>query len=408
MLKFSDKQLAFWRGANRRWNVKCGAVRSGKTFLDCFLIPRRIRALSGLPGLCLLMGESRRSMQRNLIEPLRSVWGSFFVGDIRSDGVALLFGEKVFCLGADCARRGGALLGSSVKYCCADEVTLWNPSVFDVLKSRLDKPYSLCDVSCNPADPFHPFKKFLDGGGEDVFSDTFTIYDNPFLSRDFVASLEREYAGSVLFDRYILGRWCAGGGLAFPNFAKDITSFNITKNELPLLRCCCVGYDLGGRGSDFALVACGVGFDGDVFVLRSLRRAPSDDFAADDCVALALNFISEVERDFGVRVSRCYVDDNCFTVVNSLNRVRPIFFGAAGVKSVMPLRDRPFFLARLLGDRRLKILDSGCEAFIDSLARVSFDSALSFPVFADGSGGVLDVLDAFFYSVADDYSFLGG
>lgn len=406
MLKFSDKQLAFWRGANCRWNVKCGAVRSGKTFLDCFLIPKRLRALSGLPGIPLLMGESRRSLQRNLIEPLRSIWGSFFVGDIRSDGVAFLFGEKVFCLGAGDAGRCDALFGSSVKYCCADEVTLWNPAVFDVLKSRLDKPYSVCDVSCNPAGPNHPFKKFLDGAGEDVFSQIFTIYDNPFLTPDFVSSLEREYAGSVLFDRYILGRWCAADGLAFPNFASDVSSFKITKKELPPLRSCCVGYDLGGRRSDFALVACGVAFDGSVVVLRSFRRVPSENFAADDSVALALDFIAGVERDFGVRVSRCYVDDNCFTVVNSLNRVRPIFFGAAGVKSVMPLRDRPFFLARLLSARRLKILNLGCDDFIDSLANVSFDSKSVFPILADGDGGVLDLLDAFFYSVADDYSFL--
>ena len=40
---FTDKQMEFWQNANARWNVKTGATRSGKTYMDYYVIPKRIR-----------------------------------------------------------------------------------------------------------------------------------------------------------------------------------------------------------------------------------------------------------------------------------------------------------------------------------------------------------------------------
>ena len=44
----SPKQLEFWREANHRWNFKVGATRSGKTYMDYFLIPRRLLQAAGI------------------------------------------------------------------------------------------------------------------------------------------------------------------------------------------------------------------------------------------------------------------------------------------------------------------------------------------------------------------------
>lgn len=51
MSMFSDKQQEFLNNANRRWNVKYGATRSGKTYLDYYVIPKRIRRVANLPRL---------------------------------------------------------------------------------------------------------------------------------------------------------------------------------------------------------------------------------------------------------------------------------------------------------------------------------------------------------------------
>lgn len=99
MIDFSLKQKAFWKEANHRWNVKSGATRSGKTYLDYYIIPKRIRSLSRKDGLIVLLGNTKGTLQRNVIEPLQNIWSTSLVSDIRSDNTAMLFGERCYCLG---------------------------------------------------------------------------------------------------------------------------------------------------------------------------------------------------------------------------------------------------------------------------------------------------------------------
>ena len=61
-----------------------------------------------------------------------------------------MFGEDVYCLGAEKVSQVSKIRGSSLKYCYGDEVVDWNQDVFNMLKSRLDKPYSCFDGACNP------------------------------------------------------------------------------------------------------------------------------------------------------------------------------------------------------------------------------------------------------------------
>ena len=150
---FSQKQTEFLNNATHRWNIKLGATRSGKTFLDYFVIPKRIRAVKGKDGLVVLLGNTKGTLQRNIIEPLQKIWGSKYVSDIKSDNTAYMFGEKVHCLGADKINQVDRLRGSSIKYCYGDEVVTWHKEVFDMLKSRLDKDYSKFDGTCNPENP---------------------------------------------------------------------------------------------------------------------------------------------------------------------------------------------------------------------------------------------------------------
>lgn len=139
-MSFSPMQQKYFRSATHRWNVKSGATRSGKTYMDYYLIPKRIRAVAGCDGLVVLLGNTKGTLQRNIIEPLQNIWGGSFVSSIKSDNTAMLFGETVYCLGADKVNQVDRLRGSSIKYCYGDEVVTWHPEVFDMLKSRLDKP----------------------------------------------------------------------------------------------------------------------------------------------------------------------------------------------------------------------------------------------------------------------------
>ncbi len=224
---FSKMQREYFQKATHRWNIKQGATRSGKTYMDYFVIPKRIRRVAGEDGLVVLLGNTKGTLQRNIIEPLQNLWGVELVSNIRSDNTAILFGEKCYCLGADKVNQVDRLRGSSIKYCYGDEVVTWHEDVFEMLKSRLDKPYSRFDGTCNPDNPYHWFKQFLDGNA-DIYSQQYCIDDNPYLDPAFVDNLKREYEGTVYYDRYILGRWTIAEGLVYPMFNRE---FHIKPTE---------------------------------------------------------------------------------------------------------------------------------------------------------------------------------
>lgn len=214
----SPKQIEFCKQGNRRWNFKGGATRSGKTYLDFrWIIPIRIRERIGKDGLAVILGVTKSTIERNVLEPMRNVYGDAMVGTISSDNTVHIFGEKCYCLGAEKVSQVSKIRGASIKYCYGDEVADWSEEVFELLKSRLDKEYSCFDGTFNPQYPNHWLKKFLDSDA-DIFSQTYTIDDNPFLPDSFKENLKREYAGTVFYDRYILGKWVLAEGLVYSMF----------------------------------------------------------------------------------------------------------------------------------------------------------------------------------------------
>lgn len=215
-MSFSKMQQDFLMNCNHRWNIKTGATRSGKTFLDYFVIPKRIMKCRG-DGLIVLLGNTKGTLERNILEPMRSIWSAELVGQISSNNTVRIFGKKCYALGADKINQVSKLQGAAFEYCYGDEITTWHEDVFQMLKSRLSCPNSCFDGTCNPDSPMHWFKSFLDSDA-DIYQQAYTIDDNPFLDPDFVSNLKKEYAGTVYYDRFILGKWALASGLIYPMF----------------------------------------------------------------------------------------------------------------------------------------------------------------------------------------------
>lgn len=242
----TEKQKEYIRCSNRRWNLKHGATRSGKTFLDYYLIPLRIRDRAEKEGINLILGNTQGTIQRNLIVPMQQIWGSEFVTDIRSNNTAYIFGQRVYCLGADKSNNVDRIRGASVKYCYGDEVATWNPAIFEMLKSRLDKPYSMFEGTTNPRSPTHWLKKFIDSDA-DVFAQHYSIDDNTFLDEKVKEEMKKEYTG-VYYDRFIRGLWVLAEGLIYPMFQDAL--------EVPPEKCeqTIVSLDYGTMNAFAALV----------------------------------------------------------------------------------------------------------------------------------------------------------
>lgn len=216
-MPFTKKQQEFFNNASHRWNFKIGATRSGKTYGDFFWIAKRIRNRVNKEGASVILGVSKSTIERNILEPMRVKWGQDLVRTISTDNTCYLFGDRVHCLGAEKVSQVSKIRGMSIKYCYGDEVAEWNKEVFELLKSRLDKSYSCFDGALNPEGPNHWLKQFLDSDA-DIYKQHYTIFDNPYLPSEFVEQLCKEYEGTVYYDRYILGNWALAEGLIYPMY----------------------------------------------------------------------------------------------------------------------------------------------------------------------------------------------
>lgn len=225
IIEITPKQAEYIVNAHHRWNFAVGAVRSGKSHMAVqYIIPQGLRERHGKKGINLILGASKENIERNVLEPMRQIWGVNMVSEINSRNWASIFGEKVYCIGAEKMNQVSKIRGSEIKFCYVDEIVDINKEVFEMLKSRLSLPYSICHAAANPSYPTHFVKEFIDSAenGVDIYSQEYTIYDNPFLPKEYVKSLEAEYAGTVYFLRYILGKWARAEGLIFPMFLEAL------------------------------------------------------------------------------------------------------------------------------------------------------------------------------------------
>lgn len=218
-------QREYLMGCNHRWNVKTGATGSGKSFVDyAVVIPKRILAARG-EGLLVLLGNTRGTLERNILEPMREIWSHSLVGQITSNNTVNLFGKRCYALGADNRKHVDRLRGATIEYVYGDEVTTWSEEVFEMLKSRLRCEHSRFDGTCNPDSPHHWFKRFLDSDA-DIFQQSYTI-DDGCLPDKIVNELKKEYAGTVYYDRYIRGLWTVAEGLVYQMVADNPEQFTL-------------------------------------------------------------------------------------------------------------------------------------------------------------------------------------
>ena len=399
MQPISSKQAEYIREATHRWNVKTGATRSGKTYLDMlYVIPSRIRERAGEPGLVVLLGNTRSTLQRNVLDPMAEIYGAERVGRIRADSTAMIFGERCYCLGADNKKHVDRLRGSSIKYAYGDEVTTWNKEVFEMLKSRLDKPGACFDGTCNPESPRHWFREFL-GSDVDLYSQAYTIDDNPYLPADFVEQLKREYAGTIYYDRYILGLWVAAEGVIYRPFADNPERYLIDEFDLAAdpIRYATIGVDFGGGTSAHAFSCMGFTRDGSIVVLDEYREQEA--LTPEKLAADFVDFVRRCAQRW--RLTDAWCDSAEQTLINGLRvaaaKARlPINIGNARKK---PINDRIRAVCLLMGMDRFKVIRT-CRHTIDALQTALWDSKhVTEDVRLDDGTTNIDSLDAMEYAI---------
>lgn len=402
----SPKQTDFCKKATKRWNFKGGATRSGKTYLDFkWIIPIRIRERIGRDGLVVILGVTKSTIERNVLEPMRNIYGDDFVGSISSDNTVMLFGEKCYCLGAEKVTQVSKIRGASIKYCYGDEVADWSQEVFELLKSRLDKEYSCFDGTFNPQYPTHWLKGFLDSDA-DIFCQTYTIDDNPFLPDSFKDNLKREYSGTVFYERYILGLWVCAEGLVYPCFASDPGKYTIddplewAEKNKTRFGTVTIGVDFGGNGSATKFQATGITPEGCVVALEEEHITGNID--PDGLNRRFALFCKAVTGKYGNAYTRA--DSAEQILIRGLSNTAAAEHLGTQVKNALKMRinDRIMLTLLLMKQGRLFVSKS-CPHLIDAFRTAMYDSKKHEDERLDDGTTDIDSLDAFEYSIEPYY-----
>ena len=435
-MQLSKKQNEYIVNATHRWNIKSGAVRSGKSYVDTvFMIPFRIRRVAKKPGLNVVLGVSKESIERNVLQPMRELYTSEMIGTINNRNIAMICGEECYCLGAEKVSQVAKIQGASIKYCYGDEIAKWNKEVFQMLKSRLDKPYSCFDGSCNPEYPTHWLKEFIDDERLDIYLQQYTIFDNPFLDSKFVEELCKEYEGTIYYDRLILGLWKRADGAIYKRFADNPEMFRCEivdefsadagckqyrKQDIISIE---IGIDFGGNQSGHSFVARGYTDDyQEVIALKSRRimaKDEAEEIDSNKLDKLFCEFIQEVIERYAVYVKHgdyveyCNVEsvfwDNAETVLgNSIRNVVEKRFPWISVRPAKKktITDRIRCTVRLMGAGRFFVTDD-CESLETALSDAVWNKEVKDKDerLDDGSTDI-DSLDAFEYTIERDMKYL--
>ena len=415
-MQLSNKQKEFINEGNHRYNIKTGATRSGKTYLDIlYTIPSRIRERAGKDGLNVILGVTTSTIERNVLTPLREIYGNNLIGSISSKNIAFLFGEKVYCLGAEKVNQVSKIRGSSIKYCYCDELAEYNEEVFELLKSRLDKPYSCLDATLNPEGNSHWLKKdFIDTieqKGIDAYVQTYTIFDNPFLSKEFVENLCKEYEGTVYYNRYILGQWCNAEGLIYKKFADNPRKYIWTKkkidkdtgaelDEYDLPKgYTIIGIDYGGNKSGQAFVCTRISHDFKYIIVLGSEKHYGD-IDPDDLLKLEIDFAKRMMYKYNTNIDYMLPDNEEVVLIRGLrngtfeNGIETVVRGC--IKD--EINNRIDCERTMIAYDILFYIEEECATFVDALSSALWDEDEIEDVRLDDLTTDIDTLDAFEYT----------
>lgn len=415
---YTEKQKLDIKYGNHRWNVKSGATRSGKTYLDIdFKIVDRIIERRGKSGIAIICGKNYGTIERNVIIPLREVYGNL-IGSITNTSKnksthIMIVDEPVYLFGAGDISRIDTLRGSSVKYAYCDEVVSYNPLFFEMLKSRLDKEYSICDLTCNPDNPNHWFKEFMDSD-VDKWILHFTIDDNPFLPPVFVEQLKKEYEGTVYYDRYILGLWVNAEGLVFLQFANNKSKYIIDRAENIIK--IDIGVDFGGNKSKTMFIASAVvrklendnGTLKEVYKLVVLEehhvreKTQGAGIDAEQVAREHYDFYKKIAEKYNIipQVSWCDHFDLAIIQIRNYHKLKGSNHKIDKVdKSSITLPDYILTINSLLNIEKLLILSQNIRV-IESLSTLLYDEKSSKDAVLDDGTCDVDTYDAFRYSIS--------
>ena len=190
-------------------------------------------------GRKIITGVSKQSVYNNVLHDLFEIVGPRNYAHNRNTGQLKLFNSEWLVIGAKDEGSEKYIRGLTVGVALCDEVSLMPRSFFQMLLSRMSPQGARLYGTTNPDSPYHWLKdEYLDNpelrAKRILWSDHFTMADNPNLTAEFVESQKQLYSG-FFYKRFIEGLWVVAEGSIYKDSWSEALLYDL-KDEPSALR----------------------------------------------------------------------------------------------------------------------------------------------------------------------------
>lgn len=397
---FSKKQEDFLGNDLRRINLLYGSVRSGKTWISLLKWACWIRE-QPITKEFLMVGKTVTTLKRNCLGLLENLIGDNIKYSI-SQKKATIFGRTVWLEGANDERSESKIRGLTLLGVYIDELTQIPQDFYLMALSRLSEKGAVFLATTNPDHPKHYVKtEIIDNDLLDKQVIKFLIDDNIFLDETYKENLKKEYNG-VFYQRFILGDFVRAEGIIFPEFANSPDRWIIKREDVPKrFRSVCVGLDIGGNGSAYAMTATGEGLDKVQYKLKA-KKWQAQDLDIKHIEKFVKEFCEDVENKYNVVIERIN-SDHIDAIINTLNNNTKYKVGKAYKP---PLEDRVVYYSKFFGLDKVKFVKGECDDLIEELQNLVFDDKSDRMIPLDDGSMQIDTWDSNIYSESSYWNYL--
>lgn len=209
-----------------------GAKRAGKTFILIKIFLAHVSLFRNKGVSFIIGGTTQSSIRRNILNDMELILGREIT--LGKDSSFKLYGNKIYCFHGANADSYKAMRGFTSAGALLNEATTLHDTFVKEAISRCSYEGARIFMDTNPENPTHTVKvdyidkdgQLLSNGQLNIKAFNFTLYDNTFLNKEYIESIEASTPSGMFYDRDILGVWVASEGVVYQDFDKNKNYIN--------------------------------------------------------------------------------------------------------------------------------------------------------------------------------------
>ena len=392
-MKFHNKQLEVLRcikNEKPKILICSGAKRAGKTFVLTFAFMAHVAKYENQGLSFIIGGATQASIRRNILDDMEGVLGKEI--KLNKSNAFDLFGNKVYCFDGANSDSYKKARGFTAAGAFLNEATTLHDTFVKEVISRCSYTGARIYMDTNPENPTHSVKTdYIDKDGQrlkngqlNIKAFNFTLYDNTFLNKEYMESIEASTPSGMFFDRDILGIWVASEGVVYQDFNKDIHYIKEANTEFKKVFC---GVDFGWEHYG-SIVVVGLGLDDKYYLIKEYAYKHKD-------IEYWIGIAKEIIKEYGNINFYCdyarpdYVHKLQINGIRAINAKKDVLEGISTV-------------ATLFKTNKLLVLEDNVNIFKTEIYNYVWAKGKDEPIKQHD-----DVLDSLRYAIYSDMKLSG-